>query len=261
MSANRENAPEHPVLACRGRFRIRVADTPEAVAAAQRLRGRVFGAERGTSRGGAVPDEDVFDRQFRHLVVEDAGTGETVGTYRFQTGLEAAAGRGFYAETEYRIDGLPAIRDRLCEVGRACVAEAYRSGAVIALLWAGIAELRRRLGFRYMMGCVSLDERDPGTAWALYDAARSRNELSPLVFGRARPAYSLPRARPLPSAAAGPVAPLFKGYLRLGAKIAGEPAWDREFHSVDLLFLLDFARLNGKYARHFEVDRPSGEAD
>jgi len=142
-------------------------------------------------------------------------------------------------------------------VGRSCVAEAYRGGTVIALLWAGIAELRRRLKFRYMMGCMSLDDRDPGMAWSLYEAACRRNELSPLVFGRARPANFLPYPQPFLPTAAEPEEPLFKGYLRLGAKIAGEPAWDRKFHSIDFLILLDFARITEKYARHFAVERPA----
>ena len=252
---------EDLLLAESGHFQIRIAGTPEEIAAAQHLRYRVFGEERKKlCAGGKELDADVFDRQFKHLIVIDTGTGEAVGTYRFQTGREAASGHGFYSETEYCIDGLEAIRGQLCEVGRSCVAETYRGGTVIALLWAGIAELRRRIGFRYMMGCMSLADRDPGMAWSLYEAACRRGELSPLVFGRTRPAYFLPYPQPFLPTAAEPDEPLFKGYLRLGAKIAGEPAWDRRFHSIDFLILLDFARMTEKYARHFAVERPAAES-
>jgi putative hemolysin len=48
-----------------------------------------------------------------------------------------------------------------------------------------------------------------------------------------------------------PVPPLLKGYLRLGAYICGEPAWDPEFNTADLFILLPMSRLSSRYAKHF----------
>ena len=45
--------------------------------------------------------------------------------------------------------------------------------------------------------------------------------------------------------------PLIKGYLRLGAYICGEPAWDAEFNTADLFILLPISRMSGRYAKHF----------
>jgi putative hemolysin len=45
--------------------------------------------------------------------------------------------------------------------------------------------------------------------------------------------------------------PLVKGYLRLGAYVCGEPAWDPDFNTADLPILLPLSRLNPSYARHF----------
>jgi putative hemolysin len=47
------------------------------------------------------------------------------------------------------------------------------------------------------------------------------------------------------------IPPLIKGYLRLGAYVGGEPAWDPDFNTADLFILLPMSRLNKKYARHF----------
>ena len=47
------------------------------------------------------------------------------------------------------------------------------------------------------------------------------------------------------------IPPLIKGYLRLGAYIGGEPAWDPDFNTADLFILLPMSRLNEKYAKHF----------
>ena len=44
------------------------------------------------------------------------------------------------------------------------------------------------------------------------------------------------------------IPPLIKGYLRLGAYISGEPAWDADFNTADLFILLPMSRLNVKYA-------------
>jgi putative hemolysin len=45
--------------------------------------------------------------------------------------------------------------------------------------------------------------------------------------------------------------PLLKGYLRLGAKICGAPAWDPDFNTADFLTLFRLSDINARYARHF----------
>jgi putative hemolysin len=47
------------------------------------------------------------------------------------------------------------------------------------------------------------------------------------------------------------VPPLIKGYLRGGAWVCGEPAWDPDFHSADLFMMLPLAKLDSRYARHY----------
>jgi putative hemolysin len=37
----------------------------------------------------------------------------------------------------------------------------------------------------------------------------------------------------------------------MGAMICGEPAWDPDFNTADLLMLLPMAQLNRSYARRF----------
>ena len=45
--------------------------------------------------------------------------------------------------------------------------------------------------------------------------------------------------------------PLVKGYLRAGAWICGEPAWDPDFNTADLPILMPIGRVDDRYARHF----------
>jgi putative hemolysin len=44
---------------------------------------------------------------------------------------------------------------------------------------------------------------------------------------------------------------LIKGYLRLGAKVLGAPAWDPDFNSADLPMMMRIADLPPRYLKHF----------
>jgi putative hemolysin len=44
---------------------------------------------------------------------------------------------------------------------------------------------------------------------------------------------------------------LIKGYLRLGARILGAPAWDPDFNTADLPMLMRIADLPPRYRKHF----------
>jgi putative hemolysin len=45
--------------------------------------------------------------------------------------------------------------------------------------------------------------------------------------------------------------PLLRAYLRTGAWICGEPAWDPDFNTADFFVLLPLANVAPRYARHF----------
>jgi putative hemolysin len=47
------------------------------------------------------------------------------------------------------------------------------------------------------------------------------------------------------------IPPLMKGYLRMGALICGEPAYDPLFGTTDFLLLLDAERLSERYRKKF----------
>jgi putative hemolysin len=45
--------------------------------------------------------------------------------------------------------------------------------------------------------------------------------------------------------------PVIRGYLRLGAKVLGAPAWDPDFNSADLPMMMRIADLPPRYLKHF----------
>jgi putative hemolysin len=231
---------------------VSLAQTAEEIRAAQRLRYRVFVDEMGAHLSDATEDgldQDAFDPFCDHLVVRDSVLGQVIGAYRILSYAQAAKAGGFYSETEFDLSRILALAPQLVEVGRSCVHPDYRRGPAITLLWAGLAQYMECFGHRYLIGCASISMNDGGhNALALFQSLKAKH-LSP-------PEWRVFPFRPIPldrSHRIGEpsVPPLLKGYLRLGAYICGEPAWDPEFGTADLLVLLPMSRLNPRYAWHF----------
>lgn len=232
------------------RLHVALASCESEIIEAQKLRWRVFAEELGARLPSRIPgiDRDHFDPFCEHLIVRDEENGRIVGTYRILSPENARRVGSYYSEGEFDLTRLQHLRPRLVEIGRSCIDADYRSGAVIALLWAGLAKYMTEGGYDYLMGCASIGMHDGGhAAVALYH--RLSQHLAPLEY-HVFPRCPLPLDRIAPAPQAQ-IPPLLKGYLRAGAWICGEPAWDPDFNTADLLILLPMARVDARYARHF----------
>jgi putative hemolysin len=240
------------------RLTVGLAATASDVEDAQRLRHAVFAEEMGARLQCRRPglDEDGFDPYCDHLLVRDRATGEAVGTYRILPPERAAAAGGYYTEQEFDLSRLAHLRACMAELGRSCIHPEYRTGPAIALLWAALARYMVRGGHRYLIGCASIGMADGGHAAAHLYLRLSRTHLAPPEY-RTFARCPLPVAELAGGAPDGPRAempPLVKGYLRMGAYVCGEPAWDPDFNSADLPILLPIARVSGRHARHYLGD-------
>ncbi len=229
---------------------VGLAETPREILEAQKLRYSVFAGELGARLRTRMPqvDHDIFDPYCEHLVVRDENTGAVVGTYRILSPEQAVKIGGYYSEGEFDLTRLQHLRPRMVEIGRSCVHADYRSGATITLLWAGLARYMLQRRYDYLIGCASMSMADGGHAAA--SAYRGLHEhMSPLeyrVFPRCRlPLEALDQDLP------ATLPPLIKGYLRAGAWVCGDPAWDPDFNTADLPLLMPIARLDSRYAKHF----------
>lgn len=242
------------------RYSLLVAREADEVRAAQRLRHQVFAGELGAVLHSSEPglDVDEFDAHCDHLVVRDDRTGQIVGTYRMLPPDGARSAGGLYCETEFAVPGLAGLRTGLVETGRSCVHAEHRTGAVVSLVWAGIARYMLLTGYRWLVGCASVPLRTPGApdgafAAGVWGTVRSRH-YAPEQY-RVQPhrpwaAESAPRPEvPTPQRAGLP--PLLRGYLRLGAWVCGPPAHDPAFDVADFLVLLCLDRMDSRYLRHF----------
>lgn len=234
----------------RQRLTVAVAVSPSEIEDAQRLRYKVFAEELGARIGDSGLDTDEFDEHCDHLVVRDRQTLRVVGTYRVLPPHRARRLGRLYSDAEFDLRRLEALRPSMIEVGRACVHRDYRSGPAIMLLWAGLAQYMKAHGYRHLVGCASVGLADGGHL-AAFVHGTTQTHLAPAEY-RVFPRLRFPHERidPLPNA---DVPPLIKAYLRVGAQVCGEPAWDLQFNSADFLVLLALDRLGPRYARHFDL--------
>ena len=231
---------------------MRLANGAYDLRQVQKLRFEIFGLEMGARLASAERgiDQDDYDALCDHLMVEDRVSGQVVGTYRMLPPEAARRAPCLYSEHEFRLSRLDHLRPRMIEVGRSCVHQNFRSGPVITLLWAGLADYVRRHDCEYLAGCASVSLADGGhQAVSLYRQLEA-SHLAPPEW-RVFPILPLPLDRVVDTAQPAPMPPLIKGYLRAGAYVCGEPAWDPDFNCADFFMLQPMSRLNPRYGKHF----------
>jgi putative hemolysin len=238
-------------------IRVSWAQHQDEVRQAQRLRYQVFAEEMGARLSGPLPghDIDLFDDYCEHLLVRDAASDAVIGTYRVLTPAQAARVGSFYADLEFDLTRLRGLRSRMVELGRSCVHAEHRQGGVILALWGALTQFMVRNQLDVMIGCASIGMQHQGlpgghAAASIWRQLRATH-LAPLDC------HVLPRL-PLPvhqldqGLVVEPPA-LIKGYLRLGAKVLGPPAWDPDFNTADLPMMMRTQDLPVRYRRHFEA--------
>jgi putative hemolysin len=279
--------PRSSIHAEVGRYRVRLAEDPEDRDAACRLRFKVFNIELGegleTSYRTGL-DTDQFDLICEHLLVEDKletnPARRIVGTYRMQSGTTAAQNLGYYSEQEFSFAPYEPLRPGILELGRAAIDREHRTPEVLTLLWRGIAQYATDMGLRYLLGCSSINSKDPAEGWQMYrqlehyrvppefETMPTAKYACPFDWSKpdhaqeganAQPSPSQPAThpdrfeQPSPDVTAAPtkVPKLLKTYLAIGARIGGPPAWDREFGTIDFFTFLDLKLLSASARNRF----------
>jgi len=250
-----------------------MAETQEDREAACRLRFRVFNIELREGLESSYQtglDADHFDIFCEHLLVEDKQEADparrVVGTYRMQSGATAQSNLGYYSEQEFSFAPYEPLRPDILELGRASIDREHRTPEVLTLLWRGIAQYASNMGLRYLIGCSSLNSKDPAEGWQVYRQLE-HYRVSPEFETVPATAYLCPsepeggHAQPLaqhgdpalniPPPAQVKIPKLLKTYVAIGARICGPPAWDREFGTIDFLTLVDLRSISSAARNRF----------
>jgi len=233
------------------RFSVRLAENNEEIDQCLRLRYRIFAQEMGArlSSNDEGIDKDRFDEFCKHLMVFDKYSGKVIATTRLLVSEDAEKSGYFYSETEFDLELVLNQPGRFMEVGRTCIDPDSRKGAVLAILWQGIAEVIVKQKVDFLIGCASISLRD-GDSYINSIMHVLRKKYFSSNDQRVRPLVPLPMKRQTADETVT-VPTLLKGYLRQGAMICGEPHWDAEFNVADVFVLLPCEKISDNYLRHF----------
>lgn len=250
-----------------GQLDVRLATSEAEIAAAQALRYQIFYDEMGATPSAAMVssrrDIDSYDAICDHLLVIDHGMRgdgpHVVGTYRLLRQVVAQMNHGFYSAGEYDLSPLIAqsvTGGQLLELGRSCVAPAYRNNTTITLLWRGIASYLQTHAIGHMFGCASLHGADPRVHAAELSYLYHHHLAPPELRARALAEQYVPMDRMSPLAydarlTAKALPPLVKGYLRVGAMIGDGAFVDPQFNTVDVFVVMPVERITKRYAGRF----------
>jgi putative hemolysin len=125
----------------------------------------------------------------------------------------------------------------------------------MVVLFCALFEFMARNQLDTMIGCASIPMLHNGIVSG--DAAASMwkqlsvSNLASIEF-HARPRLPLPIVELDSDLPVEPPA-LIRGYLRLGAKILGAPAWDPDFNTADLPMMMQVKDLPNRYRKLFAV--------
>lgn len=255
-----------------GRFTVRLAKDDRDVAAAQRLRYRVFveemGATPSSEDAAARRERDRFDPYFEHLILIDNECADpdkelgVVGVYRLMRGSRARAGIGFYGAGEYDLALLDDLPRETLELGRSCVDADYRGGAGMHLLWTGLGRYVAEHDVGILFGVASFHGNDPrqiaqALSYLHYTHLAPEDLRVRAVDDNFTAMDILPPDEINKIEAMRQTPALIKAYLRLGGYV-GEGAFiDREFNTVDVCLLMDTARMVQRYRKFYSRARGS----
>jgi putative hemolysin len=248
----------------KGHYVVKTAANGAELEACLKLRFEVFHREFLKKRRTIGVDIDKLDLICDHLVIADKRDGRVIGTYRLNCSKFTGQ---FYSSGEFELGRLLGLPGHKLELGRACIAKEYRNGAVITLLWRGIAEYLTRTESSYLFGCASVKTMDL-LEIALVHRRLEAEKLIDHTYGVAptrkfrvknldkalAQVEAAPEAFAVAAEAANALIPaLFMSYVKMGAKLVGEPALDRDFRCVDYLTLLKMDELNPLFVRKYKV--------
>lgn len=259
-----------------GRFTVRLAESEEDVAAAQRLRYIVFVEEMG-----ATPDpedaklrreRDRFDPYFEHLLLIDNEANPedpldyVAGVYRLMRGSAARAGIGFYGASEYDLTKMIEFPEETLELGRSCVAAEHRGGAGMHLLWTGLGQYVADHHVRILFGVASFHGQDPAPlaqplSYLYYNHLAPEDLRVRAVEDAYVPMNALPADQVDNTEAMRQIPALIKAYIRLGGFIGDGAFIDHEFNTIDVCLLMDTTRMVQRYRKFYERESGSPSGD
>ena len=242
-------------------YLLKTAETKQELKSAFSLRHQVF-FESEKMADGTLYDIDEFDKICDHLIIVHKKTHEVVGTYRMNNSKLV---KNFYSSTEFSLQKIVYSGNNCVELGRACIAENHRNGIVISLLWRGIYTYMKNRNADIVFGCSSIKNINSRQAALILKYFETMDLVDTVFKTYPLHAFKVPLIeeyqdddkRELTADELTEVKFLFpsllKSYLKFGAKVTGEPAWDSAMNCVDFLTVMRVENLSSQLERKFKI--------
>lgn len=244
-----------------GSYRLKTAETVEELKSAFSLRHQVF-FDSAFKDQGRLYDIDQFDSICDHLIILHKATNKVVGTYRMNNSSQASQ---FYSSTEFNLDKIVGQNKNCVELGRACIDHEHRRGTVISLLWRGIYTYMKSVQADILFGCSSIKKINSRQSALLLRYFETQNRIdlvyktNPLyvfkvpLFEEYLEHYMTPLSEEQIAEAESLIPSLLRSYLKYGAMVAGEPAWDAEMSCVDFLTVMRVENLSAQMDKKLKI--------
>jgi putative hemolysin len=233
-------------------FLLKTAESAFELRQVLNLRHEVFYRELQDKAHETTLDFDEFDSICDHLIIIDRKSARVVGTYRM---ICSTFSDRFYSQGEFDLNTLIAQPGVKLELGRACIDAEFRTGAIINLLWKGIAEYIRKTETAYLFGCASVHTVDAVVASRLLALLRSKGLAVDELGVKPTEKYQciLPRVQ-ADESMEKEIPALIQSYILAGAKFYGEPALDVDFHCFDFFMMLKISEMSRLFRRRYKLD-------
>lgn len=244
-----------------GSYVLKTAETVEELKAAFTLRHQVF-FDSAFKDQGRLYDIDKFDALCDHLIIVDKNSKKIVGTYRMNN---SNVQHQFYSSTEFDLEKIMASGKNCVELGRACIDQDHRKGIVISLLWRGIYQYMKNAKAEMLFGCSSIKKVNARQSalilryFEMHNMVNTEFKTNPWysfkmpLLDEYLQHYTNPLTEDQIEEAQSLIPSLLKSYLKYGAKIAGEPAWDSEMKCIDFLTIMPVENLSAQIEKKLKV--------
>lgn len=217
---------------CKGRYRARLAETPEDLRAAQRLRWLCFHGRNGAPDDGTQLDADALDPDCSHMLVEEAASGRLVCTFRFLPLTDGSQIARSYSAQFYDLAALSRFDGPMVEMGRFCMDPALHDPDIVRIAWAAMTRFVEEGGIEMLFGCSSFTGCEPAPHAEAFAMLKDRHLAprrwwprvkAPRVFRFAR---ALRRHTADPKQAMAAIPPLLRSYLAMGGWVSDHAVVD-----------------------------------
>jgi putative hemolysin len=258
--------PKIEIFHDKGPFILKTATSSEELIEALRLRYQVFHREMVGKTKTRGLDVDEFDFACDHLIIQEKRSGLMIGTYRLNCSLFSNC---FYSAQEFNLRRILQTPGVKLELGRACIHKDYRRGIIISLLWKGIAEYMSKSQSVLLFGCTSVQTENPREAALIYRYFEEKGRFQDAYLCPPTLDYSMPDLDLWIQKMSSPLTPqerlavedqipsLCRAYLKAGAVLGGEPAYDPDFKCIDFLTILERENLNRALWRKYNLCPPN----